>query len=57
MKYNSYIKILEGFRNFVKVTSALSYESIHRIQNPKPFENGYEGLTEFIRFGIKYPWI
>jgi len=37
---NSYIKILGWIRNFVKVTSALSYESIHRIQIPKPFQNG-----------------
>jgi len=40
----------------------VSYESIHgigihRIQNPKPFENGYEGVTEFIRFENEYPWI
>jgi len=50
MKYNSYIKILEGFRNFVKVTSALSYESIHRIQIPKSFENDSGMSTDLNRF-------
>jgi len=50
MKYNSYIKILEGFRNFVKVTSALSYELIHRIQIPKPFQNGSGMSTDLNRF-------
>jgi hypothetical protein len=46
-----YKVLVEGY--FMKV----SYESIHRIKNPKPFENGFEGLTEFIRFENEHPWI
>lgn len=35
----------------------VSHESIRRIESPKPFENGYEWVTDFNRFEKEYPWI
>ena len=49
-------------RDFVKVTSALSYESIHRIgihriDKIKPFQNGSGSQPIWIGLKLKYPWI